>query len=170
MDGKRLAARAKQPGHDRTFVTSETNFSAAVRAILPADTYEVIDKPVGLANIFASTEGLRDLGITPEVSIKNLQTGRVMYFEVKKQGPGGNAEERAMKHHTVQFYKTLAEFTRMPYHAYCTVFCESLATDRRYTQKFPYLIERGHYFLWVDYDQELLRRFIVDEICARFLD
>lgn len=49
----------------------------------------------------------RPLGIRPEASILNKATGRVMYFEVKKQGDAGNAEERAFKHHTVQFYKTL---------------------------------------------------------------
>lgn len=92
-----------------------------------------------------------------------------MYFEVKKQGPAGNAEERACKHHTVQFYKTLSDFTGYDYHAHVTIFCESLATMSRYTQKFLYLFEREHYFLWVDYDLDLLAAF-VHETCSRFLD
>jgi hypothetical protein len=112
----------------------------------------------------------RDLGIRPEASIRNRTTGRVMYFEVKKQADKGNAEERAYKHHTVQFYKTLKAFTRMPYHAYCTIFCERLAVNPRYTTKFRSLIEPGHYFLWADYEIEPMRRFILDEVCARFLE
>ena len=80
--------------------------------------------------MFGSGSG-RTLGVRPEASIRNRETGRVMYFEVKKQGDAGNAEERAFKHHTVQFYKTLQDLTRMPYHAYRTIFCESLATNPR---------------------------------------
>ena len=138
--------------------------------ILPADRYDVADHPPDLLRIFASEPGLRELGISPEASIRSRTTGRVMYFEVKKQGPAGNAEERAFKHHTVQFYKTLQLFTGFPYHAYCTVFCESLATLPRYTTKFKYLIEPGHYFLWADYDVDALANFIRTEICERFLD
>jgi len=120
--------------------------------------------------LFAAIEVGSGLGILPEASIRNRTTGNVMYFEVKKQGPRGNAEERACKHHTVQFYKTLKAFTGRSYHAYCTIFCESLAVQPRYTQKISYLIEPGHYFLWIDYNPDLLRRFITDQICRRFLD
>jgi hypothetical protein len=169
MDSARLSARRKQPGHDRTFTTSEENFVEALRRILPAERYDVIDHPRELLGMFGLGAG-RTLGIRPEASIRNRETARVMYFEVKKQGDAGNAEERAFKHHTVQFYKTLQALTRMPYHAYCTIFCESLATNPRYTTKFKSLIEPGHYFLWVDYEIEPLRRFILDGICARFLE
>lgn len=34
MDSKKLSARTKQPGHDRTFTASETNFSEALRSLL----------------------------------------------------------------------------------------------------------------------------------------
>ncbi|MEK6719876.1 MAG: hypothetical protein AABZ33_04300 [Chloroflexota bacterium] len=169
MDSARLSARTKQPGHDRTFTTSETNFVKALTLILPPERYEVIDHPRDLLRIFGIGAG-RDLGIRPEASIRNRETERVMYFEVKKQGDAGNAEERAFKHHTFQFYKTLQTFTRMPYHAYCTIFCESLATNPRYTTKFRFLIEPGHYFLWADYEFKPLRQFIQDEICTRFLE
>jgi hypothetical protein len=166
MDSARLSARIRQPGHDRTFLVSEQNFVRALRLILPPD-YDVVDHPRDLLRIFPSEGAARDLGISPEASIRDRHTGRVMYFEVKKQGDAGNAEERAMKHHTVQFYKTLAAFTGMPYHAYVTVFCDSLATNPRYTTKFQYLIEPGHYFLWADYRIELLRQFIDLEVCTR---
>jgi hypothetical protein len=164
-----LSARTRQPGHDRSFVTSETNFVRALETILDSGQYEVRDHPSDLLRIFKA-ETASALGIRPEASVRSIATKRVMYFEVKKQGDAGNAEERAFKHHTVQFYKTLRTFTGLPYHAYCTIFCESLATNPRYTVKFSYLIEPDHYFLWVDYDLELLRAFIVNVICAKFLN
>lgn len=101
MDSARLSARLRQPGHDRTFLASETNFVAALREILNPDDYEVFDHPTDLRAIFPGAEGERALGISPEASIRSRRTGRVMYFEVKKQGAAGNAEERAFKHHTV---------------------------------------------------------------------
>ena len=170
MDSARLSARLRQPGHDRTFLTSETNFVAALRSVVDLDRYEVTDHPTELLKMFPLSEGGRALGIRPEASLRNKLTGNVMYFEVKKQGAAGNAEERAFKHHTVQFYKTLRAFTGMPYHAYCTIFCESLATNPRYTVKFQYLIEPEHYFLWAFYKLELLRAFIRQVVCAKFLD
>jgi hypothetical protein len=165
MDSYKLSIRAKQPGHDITFRKSETSFATALKLILDPDVYEVKAQPQDLRYIFG-----RPYGIKPEAVIRNRQTSRVMYFEVKKQGPEGNADERACRHHTVQFYKTLSSFTKLDYHAYCTIFCESLATLPVYTSKVPYVIEPGHYFLWKDYDIDLLREFIVHEICGRFLD
>ena len=162
MNSERLSARARQPGHDRTFVTSENNFVRALAMILPADKYRIVEKPTELRKILGS------YGVVPEASIECIPTGRKMYFEVKKQGSRGNADERACKHHTVQFYKTLADHTGHDYHAFCTVMCESLATLDRYTKKHPYFFEEGHYFLWVDYDVDLLREFI-EEVCRKFL-
>ncbi len=170
MDSARLSARKRQPGHDRSFLTSETNFVEALKAILDPKLYEVKASPADLVGIFLADDGSRAKGLRPEASIRSRATGRVMFFEVKKQGDRGNAEERAFRHHTVQFYRTLQAFTKMPYHAYCTVFCERLATNPRYTVKFGYLIERDHYFLWVDYNLDLLRAFIVNVVCAKFLD
>lgn len=158
MDSRRLSQRAKQPGHDRTFVASETNFVQALRSIVPNDQYDIVEKPRDLRNLFG------EFGVEPEALIRNVKTGKVMYFEVKKQGSAGNAEERAMKHHTVEFYRTLKARTGADYHAYCTIFCESLATLPRYTTKFRYLIEEGHYFLWKDYDVQLLKEFIRDNV------
>src|SRR5688572_12764280 len=129
MDSRRLSARKKQPGHDRTFVTSETNFSEAARRCLDPERYLVEDHPRDLAAIFPGAEGERDLGVVPEVGITSRMTGNKVFIEVKKQGKHGNAEERAMKHHTVQFYETLHDVYGYAYHPYVTIFCEALATE-----------------------------------------
>lgn len=91
-----------------------------------------------------------------------------MFFEVKKQGPAGNADERACKHHTVQFYRELAKFTGADYHAFCTIMCESLAELDRYVVKHKYYFESDHYFAWRDYDLDALSEYIYF-VCETFL-
>jgi hypothetical protein len=169
MDSQKLSARLRQPGHDRTFRESEENFIRAARECLDPDVYDVVPSPDDLKGIFKGVEGARDLGVRPEAAIVNKRTGRRFFVEVKKQGPRGNAEERAAKHHTVQFYKTLKSAFGYDFHPYVTVFCDHLATDARYTTKFPYLYEPDHYLLWVDYDLELVCLFL-RERCAAWLD
>lgn len=155
MDSKKLSERAKQPGHDRTFRESEENFVSALRKILDPQEWEVVDHPRDLARIFGDR-----FGVVPEASITYRPNGRVVYFEVKKQGPSGNADERACKHHTVEFYKTLHSVTGYDYHPFVTIMCQNLATDERYTLKHPYFFEEDHYLLWVDYDLDILADFL----------
>jgi hypothetical protein len=167
MDSERLSARVRQPGHDRTFVESESNFIAAARGCLDPDRYAVEDKPKDLRKIFEDAQGA--LGVEPEASITSIATKRKFFIEVKKQGPAGNADERACKHHTVQFYKTLHDIYGYDYHPYVTVFCESLAELRRYTLKAQYLFEPNHYFLWTGYNHDTLCAFLRAR-CTEWLD
>ena len=167
MNSKRLSERIRQPGHDQTYRTSETNFIAAASEVLDLQKYLVNDHPKDLQDIFSDNEGT--LGIIPEASITNRRTGRKFFVEVKKQGAGGNAEERAFKHHTVQFYKTLQSRFKYRYHPFVTVFCENLSSDRRYTLKFAHLIEPDNYLLWTGYDPEILKVYL-NERCKAWLD
>jgi hypothetical protein len=169
MDSERLSQRRRQPGHDRTFRTSETNFVDAARRCLDSKRYEVDDRPRDLLECFGLEVGARALGLQPEASITSRQTGRKFFVEVKKQGPQGNAEERAFKHHTVQFYKLLREQFGYPYHPYVTIWCESLAVLPRYTRKAVHLFEPNQYFLWVDYELEPLCEYLGAR-CAAWLD
>lgn len=167
MNAEKLAARTKQPGHDRTFKVSESNFIEAATKILPADLYRVVDHPADLRSIFSDEEG--SLGIVPEASIESLRTGRKFFVEVKKQGPIGNAEERGFKHHTVQFHRVLHDMFGYDYHPFVTVWCENLATDRRYVLKAPYLFEPDNYLLWKEYDPGILRAYLTAR-CSAWLD
>lgn len=167
MDSKKLSARKRQPGHDRTFENSELEFAQQLRKITDPEVYRVTDKPRDLGAIFIR-EGGRAYGVVPEVSIEHQVSRRKAFFEVKKQGPTGNADERACKHHTVQFYKTLKEHFGYDYHPFFTVFCESLATDERYVVKHKYFFEETQYFCWVNYDQAALTQW-VSLLCARYL-
>lgn len=136
---------------------------SALEAVLAPDLWRIADHPRDLAKIISGT-----YGVIPEASITYVPTGNVMYFEVKKQGPAGNADERACKHHTVAFQALLHQVSGLPYHPFVTIMCENLATDARYTVKHPAYFEEDHYFCWVDYDLESLREFI-ERISDRWL-
>lgn len=155
MNSEKLSLRARQPGHDRTFRSSETNFVEALHVILDSSDWVIEDQPRELRRVIGGR-----FGIQPEASIEYLPTGRKFFFEVKKQGPQGNADERACKHHTVQFYNELHAVFGYDYHPFATVMCESLATMERYTLKHPFYFEPDHYFCWVDYDVDLLADYV----------
>ena len=155
MNSKLLSMRARQPGHDRTFRTSETNFVKALETILDANEWQINDHPRELRKIIGDR-----YGIVPEASIEYLPNGRKFFFEVKKQGSAGNADERACKHHTVQFYKNLHSIFGYDFHPFATIMCESLATEERYTLKHHFYFEPDHYFCWVDYDIDLLADYL----------
>jgi hypothetical protein len=170
MNAAKLSARRKQPGHDRDFLESESAFVTVARASLDPTFYLVQEKPKDLRDLFPKQEkGERDLGVEPEAVIINKVTKRRLYVEVKAQGERGNAEERACKHHTVQFYKTLNLKFGYDYHPIITIFCESLATFPRYTRKHPYFFEPGQYFNWIDYQPSILAAFL-KERCALWLE
>lgn len=164
MDSDKLSRRTKQPGHDQTYRRSEENFIQALQDLLPSDRYRIVDHPRDLAGLLGGR-----YGIVPEASIEYRKTGRKMYFEVKKQGERGNADERACKHHTVQFYKTLAAHTGYDYHAFCTVMCSALSWHERYTTKHPFYFEEDHYLLWTDYDLSVLDEYL-KRIGRKFLE
>ena len=167
MNSEKLSARSRQPGHDQSFRKSEADFIKAAQAVLPSDKYRVVDHPADLRAIFSDANG--SLGVVPEASIENISTGRKFFVEVKKQGPSGNAEERAFKHHTVQFSKVMHDIYGYNYHPFVTVYCENLATDRKYVLKAGYLFEPDNYFLWKDFDIRLLERYLKAR-CTAWLD
>ena len=164
MDSEKLSARTKQPGHDRSFEASESLFIVTAATLLDPAEYQVIDKPNELRDLFGPR-----MGVAPEASIISVATGKRFFVEVKKQGDRGNAEERACKHHTVQFYKCIRDRYGYPYHPYVTIFCESLAVNPRYTEKAKHYFEPDQYLLWVDYDRNILGDFLKAR-CAAWLD
>lgn len=163
MNSAMLSRRARQPGHDRTFRTSEKNFVEALKKILDPNEWMIEDHPDDLRRFISGK-----YGIIPEASIEFLPTGRKFFFEVKKQNKSGNAEERACKHHTVQFYKEMHKLFGYDYHPFSTIMCDSLAVLSRYTTKHPFYFEEEHYFCWVDYDLDSLADYIA-HIASRWL-
>lgn len=168
MNSEQLSQRLKQPGHDRTFTESESLFIAAASDLLDPDRYAVVEQPDDLLRCFA-LDGETRLGVKPEAKVESRATGRKFFVEVKKQGPGGNAHERAAKHHTMRFHERLHELYGYDYHPFVTIFCESLATLPRYTRQHAFLYRPDEYFLWADYDRDLLADFL-EARCIQWLD
>lgn len=158
MSSSHLRARTRQPGHDQSWRPSEAVTATAMKLLL-GPRYLVETKPKDLRDFYGHHDG-RALGLEPEAKITDLRTGRFMYVEVKRQGPSGNAEERAYRHHTSVFERELKQRTTMPYHAYVTVFCDDLASMTRYTSKYPYHIQTGWYLCWVSYDLGVMAGFL----------
>jgi hypothetical protein len=153
-----------QPGGHQEYRESEDRFGAWLVQAVDPKRFRVVDKPRDLAGMFGdpTKPQQRALGVVPEASLTYRSNGRGLYFEVKKQGPRGNAEERACKHHTVEFQKRLKAFLKIDYHPFITIMCENLATDSRYTIKHPFFFEPDHFFCWCAYDS-------TSDLCA-FLD
>lgn len=148
-----LSERTIQPGTDNTGIPSENDLCQCLRKILLQDEWVVTEQPDDLLHIFGR------YGLRPDAKIENTRTHKVLYLEVKYQGPRGNAEERAGKlftHHFVEWCKTV---TRMPYHAYAIIFTGNLATDRRYVEKFKFFYDEDEYLCW-DGNANTLETFI----------
>jgi len=154
LDSRRLADRLIQPGNVRTFLKSEELFHLAAADFEQRGEIIVTRKPKTLRDIFSEVGDppRSRLGIEPDEEILHSPSGRRIFFEVKNQGDQGNAEERAYKHHTSRFTRRLQEKLGLEYHPFFTVFTGALAKNPRYTLKFRFLIEEGHYFLWDNYD------------------
>ena len=77
MDSEKLSARAKHPGHDQSYQTSEANFIEVARQCLDLSKYEIIEKLTELRDLFpGSLPNQRHLGIQPETVIINRSTQR----------------------------------------------------------------------------------------------
>lgn len=61
--------------------------------LLSEPIYTVIEKPQHLRHIYDNK-----WGICPDFSIENTLTGKIAFFETKRQGTQGNAHERACKY------------------------------------------------------------------------
>jgi hypothetical protein len=153
MNSESLSIRSFQPGNDRSFETSEDNFSRFLLKNLDHSTYRVDVQPKELLKCFSN-----EFGVKPEAMITNKKTGKKLFIEVKKQGDQGNAEERLYKHHTKKFYELMHKTYGYDYHPFVAVLCESLAVNPRYTVKFKDLLDDGQYCLWEKYDETILKK------------
>jgi hypothetical protein len=145
-----LKNRENQPGSNRTFERSEKLVTKVIKRVV--DRYpQITTTNKSRLNIFPKYSGGC---IMPENTIENVENGKVMNIEVKKQGDRGNAEERVYKLFTPKFSKVMKEFFGVDYHPFKAIFCESLATNERYTGKFDVFLDDEDYFLWDDYENE----------------
>ena len=160
-----LSNREIQPGNDRSFETSEKLVTKVIKRVV--DRYpQITTTDKSRYKIFP--EYPRGC-IKPENTIENVENGKVMNIEVKKQGDRGNAEERVYKLFTPKFSKVMKEFFGVDYHPFKAIFCESLATNERYTGKFDVYLEDEDYFLWDDYENEKDLADYIDSVIQEYL-
>jgi hypothetical protein len=164
-----MSKKRKPPGADQTYREAEAKFFEAARGGLPKRKYDIKHHPNDLRAVFASKEDGGQLGMVPDFCITSKKTKRQLFVEIKKQKDGGNADERACRHYTIGFLALMKEKYGYDYHPFVTIFCESLATNRRYTEKVKHLIPAEHYHLWVRYEKARLIRFLKGR-CAAWLD
>jgi hypothetical protein len=155
MAREHLSKRAKQPGHDQRYRGAEKRFLRVMKRLTDERLCQITEKPRDLADYYRGPAG-EVFGLVPELKLE-LKEGRgVIFYEVKRQGPKGNAEERAFRHHTVRFTEGLKRKLGVDYHAYVTVFCESLAELPRYTVKAREHIPDENLILWKGYAPEII--------------
>ena len=160
-----LKNRKKQPGNDRSFEKSEALVMEVVEKVLK-NYPELTLTAQGRYKIFPMySRGY----IKPEFTISNNETCQVMNFEVKKQGDRGNAEERVYKLFTSKFSKAMKEFFSVDYHPFKAIFCESLATNERYTGMFDVYLNDEDYFLWGDYNDSSALAGFIDSVIQEYL-
>ncbi len=141
----------------RRFRKSEDAFhfvATGLAALNPSLDLRVTRNPKTLRLFYREDGETHRYGLSPEEEILHIPSGRILFFEVKNQGPRGNAEERAYRHHTMVFSRRIMELFKLDYHPYFTIFTGNLATDDRYILKFRHHIETTHYFLWRDYNTQ----------------
>lgn len=154
-----LSQRTAQLGTINTGKPAEQELYEALKSILDEDDYEIISQPKDLLHIFGT------YGLKPDIKIRNKHTGKIFYLETKYQGPRVNAEERATKLFTHRFVEFFSVVTGMPYHAYAIIFMGNLATDTRYTSKFPYFYDKNEYCCWKGLDDiYTLQDFIKNQV------
>lgn len=91
-------------------------------------------------------------GIKPSYVIRNEETGRSIYVEIKRQSNSGNAHERACKYMMPGIIKSAQEIAKQPEGIipFWWIFAEDIATDRYYAKEIMHWFQgmERHVLLW----------------------
>lgn len=145
---KILSGRAIQPGSMKYGLPAHQRFDSAVSLL--KDT-QIIAEPR-----FFQKQGW--VAMIPDYCL--VRDGRAIFFELKRQGPQGNAHERLYKNFTTKKMNLVIENYGLSEYPLYGILCDSLATEHRYIREFAQNLERENYFLWKDYDEVALSVFI----------
>ena len=146
---------------------AELRFSDVMRRHLSGTEFEFVDRPSDLMNIYGHGRGIR-----PDHAIRNRNTGKTIYVEVKRQRDRGNAHERACKYMMPGILNSARERGKQPKSVIPIwwVFTEGLATSDRYRREIRHWFRgmESHLLLWSDprdglsvtdhFDQHILPR------------
>lgn len=152
---KMLAGRKIQPGSSKFGTPAHEHFSKAVLDAFPEA--QLVEEPR-----FFKNEGF--WAMVPDYCL--VVENKALFFELKRQGPRGNAHERLYKAFTQKKVNTITERFGVETYPLFGILCDSLATDQRYIREFEQNLEPENYFLWRDYDTKALVEYLEDLIDA----
>ena len=134
---------------------AEVLFGDVLREHFEETAFRIEDKPKDLANIYGAitTRGRRSgHGVRPDHSIRNLETRKIVYVEIKRQRAAGNAHERACKFMMPGIVGSAREIAAQPEGVipFWWVFTNGIASDERYRREIMHWFcgIEGHVLLW----------------------
>lgn len=144
-----LSGRKVAPGSNNHHGPSHKKFEDTITSLYPEA--ELVSEPK-----FFKKQGL--VAFVPDFSL--FMNNKIYFFEVKRQGKGGNAHERVYKIFAPGLVGRVKSLLGLDYHPIVAVFCDGLASEERYRKEFVQNLELGTYLLWDDYRPEDMKLFI----------
>ena len=135
---------------------AEDAFTVIMQMHLRGSSIEAVYKPNDLAGIYGQRRGpddrMRPHGVRPEFAVRNRETDRAVYVEIKRQRASGNAHERACKYLMPGIVASAQPIANQPAGVlpFWLIFTNGIATNPNYRQEIMHWfrgIER-HVLLW----------------------
>ena len=134
---------------------AERAFQAAIVSHLDQN-FQTDFKPLDLKGIYGTNETGKSYGIIPDYLIRNTETGRAVFVEIKRQAKRGNAHERACKYFTPGILTSARQIANQPDDAipFWWVFTNGIATSEKYRREITHWFRgvEAHLLLWEDID------------------
>lgn len=112
--------------------------------------YVVEARPEYLLHIYGDK-----CGIQPDFSVSSNSSGKIAFFEAKRQGEQGNAHERTCKYFAPGIQHKCAEIAGF-YHPFFYIFMDGLTTSRRLQLQIHGWFDadgyRDRYLMWLKRD------------------
>jgi len=135
--------------------------------LLNHPTYLVEERPKHLLHIYGGR-----WGIQPDFSIENKETGKIAFFETKRQGAKGNAHERVCKYFAPGLQEVCAEIAGFEF-PFFAIFMNGLTSDPKKRTEITMWFDADGYrdrcLFWKDRNIEVLIGWF-HYIAERYLD
>ena len=153
---KHLSARKKwQDKANLGGLSREETAKKILETLLRDDpTYTLFERPQQLSKIYAAK-----WGIVPDFAIQNNRTLKIAFFETKRQGPQGNAHERACKYFAPGLQAAMSAIGGFPRPVF-TIYMNGLTNDPKKVAEIAAWYEHpdwsDRYLLWPNRDIETI--------------
>lgn len=133
---------------------AERAFQSAIVSHL-GQNFRTNFKPQDLKGIYGTNDETgRPQGVIPDYLIRNVETGRAVFVEIKRQRAAGNAHERACKYFSPGILMSARQIANQPDDTipFWWVFTNGIATDARYRREIAHWFRgvEAHLLLWED--------------------